>query len=493
MLSNPIARALVAGVLVSQSAFATTVVEDVGAQLKRLKGTKSSFCFAVENGAVTGINESVPVRAASITKTVTTFWALKRHGPDYRFSTRISVQPSNHEVHISGARDPFFDRDRLFALLADLNKMGIKEISRLTFDSGFWFWPDATEWRYLGAKKSRHMKYSPRESFFLNESHTRATVAGNPAAIKAGLNALMNTASWPAHTRSRYASARSMNTSAALPPKAPAMKTDVIDLVPSNPLAGKPGVLEFEVKSAPIKMYLKQMNIRSSNPYAEEMFFSLGGKTQFAADMARLGYGDQTKEVYSGSGVNLYNSGNRFDSKLSCSTVVRMIRTMDKDLEAKGGDLTDVMMAPAVDGGTANWIDGSKAFVVKTGTLKRPVPAKNLAGVEETKSGEVYFGIFLDGRAGHSYGVRKAQSAMMTHFRPVAVNSARFNFSPMGAWSHMQKLGAEPLPKTLPEPPAVDEIVITASRPAKPAAPAAVPAANAAKPPVLKVDMKALS
>ena len=48
-----------------------------------------------------------------------------------------SIKPSTQELHIQGMRDPFFDRDRLFALLADLNLKKVKNIKRLTFDSNF--------------------------------------------------------------------------------------------------------------------------------------------------------------------------------------------------------------------------------------------------------------------------------------------------------------------------------------------------------------------
>ena len=134
------------------------VVHDVSGQLKRISGTKASFCFAVENGAVTGFNENEPVRAASVTKTLTTFWATEGlwenrgpgQGANFQYATKVYVQPSTHEMHIEGARDPFFDRDRMFALLSDLNAKGVTQINRLTFDSNFWYWADATEFRYFG-------------------------------------------------------------------------------------------------------------------------------------------------------------------------------------------------------------------------------------------------------------------------------------------------------------------------------------------------------
>lgn len=437
------------------------VVNDVSAQLKRMKGTKSAFCFAVENGAVTGVNEDVPVRVASVMKTLTTFWAVESlpGGPNYQYATTVSVQASNHDVHIDGSRDPFFDRDRLFTLLADLNHQGLTHINRLTVDGNFWFWPRATEIRYLNAggsgggrsSRRRHAhshrskgrspagKYSPRESFVLDQAHTQATIAGDPQFVKRSLTEGFNTAGWSQSLRDRYQRARAMNPVVALPASV-TMKTDEVDVVSSNPLKGKPGVVVYVSKSAPIKMFLKEMNIYSINAYAEEIYFSLGGKTALQTFMAKHGFGREASRVNSGSGVNLSdNPKNRGDTYLTCSTVVRYIRLLDLDLERMKLDLTDVMMAPKLDGGTAkfmnSWEDGSGSFVVKTGTLRG---VKNLAGVEETTSGEVYFGLFLDGPAGTSYGLREGTTGMKKNFRPVRVAERAYQFASIGSWSHLQ-------------------------------------------------------
>jgi hypothetical protein len=74
---------------------------------------------------------------------------------------------------------------------------------------------------------------------------------------------------------------------------------------------------------------------------------------------------------------------------------------------------------------------------VKTGTLINPTPAKNLAGVAETTSGEVYFGIFVDRRGGTRYSVQSALTAMRSNFRPVTANARAYSFQPIGAWTHM--------------------------------------------------------
>ncbi len=468
------------------------VVSDVSAQLKKIAGTKASFCFAVENGAVTGINEDQQVRTASVTKTITTFWAIEALGPNYQYSTYITYQPSNKEMHIAGTRDPFFDRDRLFALLADLNKKGVTQINRLTVDSNFWFWPDATELRYFAngggggggrrgktkaaaprkgkaaaprkaaakpkakSGKRRHAQFVPTpiakekqsrmpagyslgnqafRHFVESEAHTDQTVAGDSAKIMNNLKAGFNTASWSASLKGRYQRARQMNPVLSLPASV-TMSAPNIDVVQGNPLKGKPGTYVFVVKSAPIKQYLKLTNIWSINPWAEEIFHSLGGKQRFMNFMQqKFGMGQDVANVNSGSGVNFHGK-NRYDSTLSCQAVVRMIRKMDWDMESVyKSDLSEVLAVPGKEGGT--WADPSQSLVVKTGTLINPTPAKNLAGVAETTAGEVYFGIFVDKKGGNRYTVQSMLTAMRSNFKPVTATPKPYTFAPIGAWTHM--------------------------------------------------------
>ena len=456
---------------------------------KKMAGTKAAFCLAVEDGPVKGYNQDQLVRTASVTKTLTTFWAVEQLGPNFQYSTKIYYQPSNHELHIEGQRDPFFDRDRIFTLLADLNRKGITHLDRLTVDSNFWFWPDATEIRYLGgsgyhrkayrpSKKSaarRHGHHAmnlgltpsrepasifslgnkPFRQFVEVESHTDQTLAGDPKKIMIYLMASMNTEKWNDTLKKRYQRARALNPGLNLPEQVK-MSVDKIDIVlpQANPLLGKPDVSKFVVKSAPIKNFLKLMNIWSINPWAEEVFFSLGGKTRFQSFMqSNYQYGERVANVNSGSGVNLHGA-RRDDSMVSCSTVVHMIRTLDQDLEEKYKlDLSDVMAVPGNDGGT--WQDATKSLVVKTGTLKHPTPTKNLAGVQETANGEVYFGIFVDRKGGNSGTVRNLVTHFERHFRGVKVNEAPYTFSPIGEFTHMSALGTALPPRAprVPPPP----------------------------------------
>lgn len=379
------------------------LVTNIRAQFKRMGTSDSSaFCYAIEDGKVQGVNPDKPVRIASVMKLLTTFWAVESLGPNYRYTTKIYYEPANKEMHIEGSHDPFFDRDRLYLLIADLNKAGIKEISRLTADKNFLINYDLTEYQYL-------LSYAHSEAY-------AESALGNDN-VKSKLDAGFNTSNWWASHRARYNQIRAKNPTQL--PASLSLKTDATDVVPSNPLAGKPGVVVYEIKSSSLKSYLKQMNIVSANPVADELFHALGGEDSFQAFMQeKYGMGDEVDGVHTGSGLPLRNP--RIDTTVSCSTVVRMVRRMDMDLEAKYKmDLADVMMVAGLDtqyGATHR--DGTRSLIVKTGTVNA---ASNFAGAEETTAGEVYFGIFMQGRAGAKRNARQILTTMMRNFRSRAV------------------------------------------------------------------------
>jgi len=403
------------------------VTTSVESQMKRVGAGGGAFCYAVENGTVQGYNQDKPVRIASVMKLLTTFWAVELLGPNYRFTTRIYIQPSNKEMHIAGSRDPFLDRQRLFLLLADLNRLGYKQMNRITADQNVRF--DLQTLDFL-----RIPRYAE------TEAHAGTSLAAQD--IKAKLTDAFNTAGWSHDRKNLYISLAKHS----LSPKLPAgvqFKAAAVDVVPGNPLAGKPGVLVYEIKSAPIKMYLKEMNIRSINPLADEMFATLGGPNAFRSFMkAKEGMGTEFSGVFTGSGLPTH--GVRHDTTVSCSTVVRLIRRMDLDLESKyHSDLSDVMMISGVDTPTgATFSDNSRSLIVKTGTLTAGgARAKNLAGVEETDAGEVYFGIFLQGPRANSGNVRSVLSRMMMNFRAKRIAHGPLNFDSLDSEMQMKPVG----------------------------------------------------
>jgi serine-type D-Ala-D-Ala carboxypeptidase/endopeptidase (penicillin-binding protein 4) len=78
---------------------------------------------------------AVPVPPASVTKMVTSLYALEHLGPDYRFATRVLATGPlvdgkvSGDLVLAGGGDPTFDTDRMADLVARLAAAGVKGVT----------------------------------------------------------------------------------------------------------------------------------------------------------------------------------------------------------------------------------------------------------------------------------------------------------------------------------------------------------------------------
>jgi serine-type D-Ala-D-Ala carboxypeptidase/endopeptidase (penicillin-binding protein 4) len=473
MLETQIAnklKAFCAGLLLVATAApafaADPTVTSVKAALNRIRGSgSSSFCYAIENGEVQGINEAKPVKIASVMKLMTTFWAIEKLGsPNFRWRTKIYYSPSRGEMHIEGSNDPFFHRDRLYLLLSDLNRNNIRALNRITADQNFRIGMSTVDVSYHVSEDAR------------NSSMNRVS--------ENDLIEAFNTNGWWSSRKGTYARIRSENRQQTMLPEI-SFKVGTAQVTNVNPLKGLPDVKVFEVRSAPLRYYLKRMNIMSANPMADELYYALGGTAAFKVFMdAKYHMASAVEGVYSGSG--LWVGPPRRDTTMPCSAVVRIIRRMDQDLErVHGMDLADVMMVAGLDVADGpTYTAGGQTLIVKTGTVNG---AKNLAGSMSTSQGEVYFGIFMQGAAGSGGPRSRVVDAFVGKYKRNKVTGRKtFRFDALDNEMYLRPFGGpapQPAPYVAPPStgPKVEEIVVTARRPVK--KPAAKPVARAAAKP----------
>ena len=91
-------------------------------------------------GVVEGLNANTAFTIASVSKVLTTHWAISQLGADYRFTTTIHITtlgPGQFDVHLEGSNYPYFDRTMFQFLIGELNKMDVKSIHYLTYDENF--------------------------------------------------------------------------------------------------------------------------------------------------------------------------------------------------------------------------------------------------------------------------------------------------------------------------------------------------------------------
>lgn len=369
-------------------------------------GEQSAFCYAVENGQIQGVNPNQPVKIASVMKLMTTFWALETLGsPNFRYRTKIYYNAARAEMHIEGANDPFFHRDRLYYLISNLNRGGVSTLNRLTADSNFKIATNVVDVEQRASEFTRN-------GSMIQISSERLAQA-------------FNTDSWASAEKKAYSRLAKAASSLQLVSSL-SFKVNSTEVVSVNPLAGLPGTAVLEFRSAPLSSYLKRMNIMSANPMADELFYSLGGLPAFKSFMRRAAPTASTDGIYSGSG--LWVGPPRQDTTMSCSSVVEIIRRLDRDLESRSGmGLADVMLVAGLDtADMPSYEEGGQTLIVKTGTIDG---GKNLAGSMSTSQGEVYFGIFMQGKAANAKDREKVVAAFARGFQLIRINRRAFLFS----------------------------------------------------------------
>lgn len=390
-----------------------------------------AFCYR-DQGVLHGKNEYKKVTIASVSKLITSLWAVESLGPDYQYPTKFFLK--GKKLHIEGSLDPVFSSRKLFFLLAQLNSLGIDELEEITFDENLRIYTKAE--RYIGE--------------ILNIT---------PARTAANLKDFWNTPGWqkliPAYQEFVRTTPQSIRDSLQIPENYTDLQLKVgsVRAVNEMPFKGD-GYLHL---SPAIERYLKFTNIQSNNYIADQTFAKLGGEAGFDkyfSEIAeeldkdhkenRVGYKDEepTVKMFSGSGLDSKRGGARVDNYANCSMVTSMIERMDHILNENQLHLSKVVAVPGTDGGTFRKRLKSprlnKTFVAKTGTLYH---TSALAGMFYGKKGKVSFGVFhqLTGWKGNAKMVQNHMvDALYSELEP----AAKFDYQPRYFFPAVQTLEA---------------------------------------------------
>lgn len=354
--------ALAMGVLVSQGAWS--------------KARLNSMCYLEDRtkAEVKGSNSQRLYEIASLSKIVTSFWALKNLGPYYRFKTRLyvaEVSDGVYDVHVAGGRDPYFGREMTHFLVSELYRLNIRAIRNLSFDENFVF-----NWT---------VRERPVPSYSVIPLRTEAWLKD-----RLKFDARQYTA-----TR-KYA--QSMGVSME---PAPQVRIGNIHFLAKSEFAPTGQFKTIELKSVTLVKYLKEMNRVSNNHVADRLFEFLGGTNAFQAFIKKeLDFTLEDIRFVNGSGdsytiENTEGQKKKVYNEASCDALVHVLDSTRTLLKKSGLDLEDIMAVSGQD--AKSTLKGryanpsiSGAMVAKTGTVN---PAVALAGMISTEKGDVYFGI----------------------------------------------------------------------------------------------------
>lgn len=335
------------------------------------------MCYMLDQGKeaeVQGERSEKLYEIASVSKVVTSYWAIRELGPNFRFSTRIHITPVGRDifdVHIQGGRDPFWGRQLTHFLFVELNKLNVREIRKLTFDENLGF-----RWSVV-SDSIRPMNPKPQEIAKALEKHLQNLSAEYP------------------QTR------REAAFSGIQLPKSLKLAVGSVDYLPKSDFKPESDTALYVLKSSKLARYLKEMNTVSNNHVADRIFEYLGGIEKFKVFMQKdLAMDGTDIRFVNGSGDSVVvqeEDGRKAKvyNKASCDSMVRILYRMHLDLQKNHGlDLKDIMAVSGPNGGTLRprYDSLRNSVVAKTGTVD---PAITLAGMVATAKGNVYFGIFM--------------------------------------------------------------------------------------------------
>jgi len=329
--------------------------------------SEQSYCYTDEKGSLQGKNVDLQVRLASVSKLLTSLWAIEKKGINYRYDTKLFIKGNN--LHIQGSFDPFMSNEKMLFLVSQLNTLGYTHFDKVTYDKNIQINPSA-------------QVHTDQYPLITRESNGK------------NLKMYFNTASWSKVFKAEY------DRLASLAKKDRFLKdvdlnVDAVEYADVNPLVGE-DVKVLTLTSPQLYKYLKEINVKSNNYSSHTIFKDLGGAPAFEKFLAdRFSLTADKIKLYNGSGLPTVLNGTRYDNYATCAIFTDLVSELKASAERQEKEISDIVAVPGNDAGTfrnrLNSSDLKNTFVAKTGTLMH---TSTLAGAMSTQKGFSFFGVF---------------------------------------------------------------------------------------------------
>lgn len=328
-----------------------------------IPGHSGVLVETVDGNVVVESMSNFTFNPASNVKIATSYAVLKTFGPDYRFPTSVwtdgsydqATQTIHGNVYVSG-RDPIFGFEHAVALAAELNRMGVRNVTG-----------DLVVTDNFAMNYSTSSQRSSQTLFATLDASKRVA-----AATRVWTNYLIN-------------SGRSVSLNGSIPS---VVFTGSVYVQPM-PSTAK---LLFTHESTPMRDIVKVMMCYSNNFVAERLGDMIGGPYAVGR-LVQQNIGVQPYEfsiaTSSGLGIN----------RVTPSAMMKLLRVLRTDLARNRMTFADIMPVAGLDRGTLeNRFDtdfSSGSVIGKTGTLgQTDGGASALAGEMNTRNGKLLFVIF---------------------------------------------------------------------------------------------------
>jgi D-alanyl-D-alanine carboxypeptidase/D-alanyl-D-alanine-endopeptidase (penicillin-binding protein 4) len=354
----------------------------------------------------TQLDKRLPI--ASVSKLVTSYWALKALGPQFQYSTGIYVQPlgsGQFDLHLRGARDPYFGQEKLHYLISELNKRGLTQIRNMTFDENFIYlqYLDIENDPLADTAFERQANRWVWFNWYMHPTSVQRTLLE----LKKGLlKDYEKTAAKALKNRIQFF-------------KNPKFSVKNLEHLPSHEFIPKVGFLNFSVKSTQLVHLLKEMNRNSNNFAAVEFFNKAGGKERFAQFIKKdLNLGPDAILFHEGSGNRVSEQAQY--NEASCRALLTVFKALDKTLAGLKLNLHDVISVIGEEGLVDQGTNVSGDFtsqkgVAKTGTVDVSI---SLGGVLNSKPEKIYF--MINVKPKHPRARRPARNLVGAEIQKIA-------------------------------------------------------------------------
>ncbi|MBC7421303.1 MAG: D-alanyl-D-alanine carboxypeptidase [Bdellovibrio sp.] len=369
-----------------------------------------SYCEILENNTAsyTGVRDTQLEPLASLSKVITSAWAMDTRGLDSRFASEWYLKPVSglngiFDAYLRTNYDPVVNTEKLLYFMSELKALGVTGLRELVIDE--------TTRVYISVLSAPHLelKETPVSS---DESKDNLKLLFNSKNwASRTLKAKDNLQKWAAQNR------RALNIPSSFSVEQVVVKNSA--QINKDSYSNKKIIL-----SAPLFKYLKNMNVFSNNYLADALFESFGGASAFKNFQKNtLKISTQDLQIYTGSGLPVNEANDRKDNLGSCFSMIRVLSYVKQVSAQAQFNLGHLLLNPTSDqdGTFETQIDYGNSVVLKTGRLFDN-PAFNLAGFVATEKGTLSF-VFL----GHDFTNMEAHD--IENMRSEMLNDIYRNYS----------------------------------------------------------------
>ena len=378
-----------------------------------------TFCYMNEaTGEIVGDNIDERLPLASVSKVFTTLFAVLKNAEerspyenaesaDHRLpfdkktiTTKVyysETRPGSkvYNVHIQGAKDPYFMRDSMHWLISKLNQAGVYKINELTFDENFKYLHESEKKFKVGKIRvdpvsgTEDLDFPSSGLVALELQQIGVKVSGNGKQKKK--EKILEVLNFYERTKLIAAEKHKV-----ILVDVPVFNPTSVRFTPSAIFVKPANAKEFPLASPSLLKMVKQMNWFSNNQAANNMFQYSGGISSFNDIFyGKMKFTENDLLFKNGSGQNSNVARTSHDyNEATCRTVVRVLHGLKINLERQhiklenalavvGGDHLSTVSGKTYDNPTTHL-----SVIAKSGTVAMSV---GLAGMISAQKGNFFF------------------------------------------------------------------------------------------------------